>query len=201
MSVSIVLAFVVHDTRTVPYSAWGRKTRREGGGLYSRARGSLLNRECWGSHALFRSVPSPGSTAPPPAGSPKNHSPRRGPTILGGTFGARVRATSLPRKIPRQIMPLAAMRPARRANSGRAAAYFVSSARHSPGRRLLRLHAPKECSSCLRTLRIGGGKVSGRRDGGARDRFRGTREGERMPRYTGVRVPFYVYYILCSGQT
>ena len=35
----------------------------------------------------------------------------------------------------------------------------------------------------------------------ARDRFRGTREGERMPRYTGVRVPFYIYYILCSRQS
>ena len=96
---------------------------------------------------------NPETQRPPPAGSPKNHSPRRGPTILRGTFGARVRATSLPRKIPRQIMPLAAMRPARMANSGRAAAYFMSPARHSPGRRLPSLHAPKEFSSCLRTLR------------------------------------------------
>ena len=29
MSVSIALAFVVHDTRTVPYSARGRKARSE----------------------------------------------------------------------------------------------------------------------------------------------------------------------------
>ena len=88
---------------------------------------------------LFGAFLYPETQQPPPAGSPKNHSPRRGPTILGGTFGTRVRATSLPRKIPRQIMPLAAMRPARGANSGRAAAYFVSSARHSHSRRLLRL--------------------------------------------------------------
>ena len=88
---------------------------------------------------LCKSPLHPGIQLPPPAGSPKNHSPRRGPTILGGTFGARVRATSLPRRSPRQIMPLAAMRPARRANSGRAAAYFESPARHSQSRRLLRL--------------------------------------------------------------
>ena len=104
--------------------------------------------------SIKQTAPSVGIQLPPPAGSPKNHSPRRGPTILGGTFGARVRATSLPRKIPRQIMPLAAMRPARRANSGRAAAYFVSPARHSPGRRLLRLHAPNKGATVLRTLRI-----------------------------------------------
>ena len=40
-----------------------------------------------------------------------------------------------------------------RANSGRAAAYFVSPARHSPGRRLLRLHAPNKRPSYLRTPR------------------------------------------------
>ena len=33
ISASIAPACVVHDTRTVPYSAWGRKTRREGGGI------------------------------------------------------------------------------------------------------------------------------------------------------------------------
>ena len=97
----------------------------------------------WVRPHSFGAFLHPETQLPPPAGSPKNHSPRRGPTILGGTFGARVRATSLPRKIPRQIMPLAAMRPARRANSGRAAAYFVSSARHSPGRRLLRLRSER----------------------------------------------------------
>ena len=29
MSASIAPAFVAHDTRTVPYSAWGRKARSE----------------------------------------------------------------------------------------------------------------------------------------------------------------------------
>ena len=50
---------------------------------------------------------------PPPAGSPKNHSPLRGPTVLGGTFGAR--AQGRPRTAPpqrRHVMPLA-MRPLR----------------------------------------------------------------------------------------
>ena len=50
---------------------------------------------------------------PPPAGSPKNHSPRRDPTVLGGTFGAR--AQGRPRTAPlrrRHVMPLA-MRPLR----------------------------------------------------------------------------------------
>ena len=39
ISASIAPAFVVHDTRTIPHSAWGRKARREGGGLYFHARG------------------------------------------------------------------------------------------------------------------------------------------------------------------
>ena len=83
ISLSITLAFVVHDTRNVPYSAWGRKARsecpakcpqfayaffryfagdpgprREGGGLYYHARGTSPDRGCLGSFALFRSVPN-----------------------------------------------------------------------------------------------------------------------------------------------
>ena len=49
----------------------------------------------WVRTHSFGAFLNPGIQQPPPAGSPKNHSPRRGPTILGGTFGARVRATSL----------------------------------------------------------------------------------------------------------
>ena len=50
------LTLVVHDTRTVPYSAWGRKARREGGGLYSHARGTSPDRGRSTSHSLLRSV-------------------------------------------------------------------------------------------------------------------------------------------------
>ena len=57
MSASIAPAYVVHDTRNVPYSAWGRKARREGGGLYYHARGTSPDRECLSSHPLIRSVP------------------------------------------------------------------------------------------------------------------------------------------------
>ena len=53
---SIAPAFVVHDTRTVPYSAWGRKARREGGGLYYHARGTSPDRGCLSSHSIIRSV-------------------------------------------------------------------------------------------------------------------------------------------------
>ena len=64
----------------------------------------LLNRnapkECVRNQArsIKQTAPCVGVQYPPPAGSPKNHSPRRGPTILGGTFGARVKVTSLPRQ-------------------------------------------------------------------------------------------------------
>ena len=138
----------------------GKPEGKEGGAVLPRSRHFARSRVFGFARKLFGAFLHPEIQQPPPVGSPKNHSPRRGPTILGGTFGARVRATSLPRSFPRQIMPLAAMRPARRANSGRAAAYFESSARHSParhspGRRLLRLHAPKEFPSCLRTPRTG----------------------------------------------
>ena len=44
ISTSRKLTLIVHDTRTVSYSAWGRKARREGGGLYSHARGASLIR-------------------------------------------------------------------------------------------------------------------------------------------------------------
>ena len=79
---------------------------------------------------------------PPPAGSPQNHSPRRGPTVLGGTFGAR--AWGRPRTAPprrRHVMPLA-MRPLRdrkphRKYLWRIADALPSSPRHSHGRRRL----------------------------------------------------------------
>ena len=147
--------------------------------------------------SIGRSAPSTETQPPPPAGSPKNHSPRRGPTILGGTFGARVRAgrlCHLPPCAPPEgrtagarlrtlgaplgthtvgACPASAsikgasylstlriifvqdqarysvfervsaqsskLRITGEANSGRAAAYFVSSARHSHSRRLPRL--------------------------------------------------------------
>ena len=59
ISVSIAPAYVVHDTGTVPYSAWGRNTRREGGGLYSHSRGTSPDRGRSNTHSLIRSVLRP----------------------------------------------------------------------------------------------------------------------------------------------
>ena len=113
----------------------GKPEGKEGDCIPTLGAVSLIE-SAWVRPHSFGAFLHPEIQQPPPAGSPKNHSPRRGPTILGGTFGARVRATS------------------QRANSGRAAAYFVSPARHSPGRRLLRLHAQNKRPSGIRTLRI-----------------------------------------------
>ena len=161
--------------------------------------------------SIGRSAPSTETQPPPPAGSPKNHSPRRGPTILrhrcrgrflgrlchlppcappeGRTAGARLRTLGAPlgthtvgaccasasikgasylstlriifvqdqarySVFERVSAQSSKLRITGEANSGRAAAYFVSSARHSLGRRLLRLHAPNKRPSGLRTLRI-----------------------------------------------
>ena len=78
---------------------------------------------------------------PPSFGFPPKSFPlEREPTILGETFGARARL--LPRTAPqrsRHVMPLA-MRPLRE-ESGALPAHYSSSARHSHGRRLLRLRS------------------------------------------------------------
>ena len=63
---------------------------------------------------------------PPPAGFPPKSFPPAGPHHFGREPSARAHKSRRRRSAPRRVMPLAAMRPARRANSGRAAAYFVS---------------------------------------------------------------------------
>ena len=82
ISSSRKLTLVVHDTRNVPYSAWGRKARREGGGLYYHARGTSPDRACLGSHALFRSVPTP-----PPIRDGAALSPTKCPRLVALSCG------------------------------------------------------------------------------------------------------------------
>ena len=77
----------------------------------------------------------PETQPPPPAGSPKNHSPRRGPTILGGTFGARPCAPP----------------------EGRTAGARLRTLRAPLGTHLVGAccaSAPNKRPSCLRTFRI-----------------------------------------------
>ena len=63
---------------------------------------------------------------PPPVGFPPKSFPPAGSHHFGREPSARAHKSRRRRSAPRRVMPLAAMRPARRANSGRAAAYFVS---------------------------------------------------------------------------
>ena len=151
---------------------------------------NCLRRFCGEPHSGFppplgkRAVLYHGSIVYPlPAGFPRNRSPlkgnppfrgtpsalghegvRRGPTVLGGTFGTR--AQGRPRTAPprrRHVMPLA-MRPLREEN-GALPAHFTSALgthtvaaalkRALPCERLVSGSTPNEITSCQATSRSG----------------------------------------------
>ena len=95
ISASIAPAFVVHDTRTIPHSAWGRKARREGGGLYFHARGRQRRshgRRLPGLHSEQERDEQPARRRDTASDTRRLHSERMSPHgVKGDTHGRHIR--------------------------------------------------------------------------------------------------------------